>query len=240
LSDSYISVIEAIKHAAWALKIQPIIEWIDSSQFEGKNFTPSKIKSVLGELDGIIIPGGFGSRGIEGKIKVIKYCRENKVPFFGLCYGMQLAVIEFARNVAKMKKANTREIEWNGKQLVIDVMDSQRKNLMDKNYGGTMRLGACPCLLKSKTIARDAYGSKKISERHRHRYEFNNEFRGQLASKGLVIAGTSPDSSLVEIIELPQGKHPFFVGVQFHPEFKSRPLVPHPLFKAFIKAVLTK
>ena len=240
LSDSYISVIEAIKHASWDMKVQPEIEWINSGQFEGKKFNSRSMASFLKDFDAIIVPGGFGSRGIEGKIRVIKYCREHGIPFLGICYGMQLAVIEFARNIAKLGKANTRETDAKGKQLVIDVMDSQRKNLTDKNYGGTMRLGAYPCNLKNKTLAREIYGSKKISERHRHRYEFNNEFRDLLANKGLVISGTSPDSSLVEIIEIDREKHPYFIASQFHPEFKSRPLKPHPLFKGLIKAALKK
>ncbi len=238
LSDSYLSVIEAVKHASWGLNVQPEILWIDSGQFEDKGMTEKKIISILKDIDGIIVPGGFGSRGIEGKIRVIKYCRQNKIPYLGICYGMQLAVIEFARNVCGIKKANTREIDENGKNLVIDIMDNQKKNLMDKNYGGTMRLGVYPCVLKNDTISRRAYGGRKILERHRHRYEFNNEFKALFENKGLVLAGTSPDESLVEIIELPAEKHPFFVGIQFHPEFKSRPLNPHPLFKAFIKASL--
>lgn len=238
LSDSYLSVIEAVKHASWGLNTQPEILWIDAGQFEDKGMTEKKVSSILKDIDGIIVPGGFGSRGIEGKIRVIKYCRQNKIPYFGICYGMQLAVIEFARNVCGIKKANTREIDGNGKSLVIDIMDNQKKNLMDKNYGGTMRLGVYQCVLKNDTISRKAYGERKILERHRHRYEFNNEYKALFENKGLVLAGASPDESLVEIIELSAEKHPFFVGVQFHPEFKSRPLNPHPLFKAFIKASL--
>ena len=238
LSDSYLSVIEAVKHATWNLKLQPEIEWIDAGQFEDKGMTTKTMSIMLNKFNGIIVPGGFGSRGIEGKIRVIKYCRENKIPYLGICYGMQLAVIEFARSVCSIKNANTREIDTNGKSLVIDIMDTQKKNLMDKNYGGTMRLGVYPCVLKNGTISRKAYGTRKILERHRHRYEFSNEFRALFENKGLVLAGTSPDETLVEIVELPLDKHPFFVGVQFHPEFKSRPLNPHPLFKAFIKASL--
>jgi len=238
LSDSYLSVIEAVKHATWNLKLQPEIEWIDAGQFEDKGMTTKTMSIMLNKFNGIIVPGGFGSRGIEGKIRVIKYCRENKIPYLGICYGMQLAVIEFARSVCSIKNANTREIDTNGKSLVIDIMDTQKKNLMDKNYGGTMRLGVYPCVLKNGTISRRAYGGRKILERHRHRYEFSNEFRALFENKGLILAGTSPDETLVEIVELPVDKHPFFVGVQFHPEFKSRPLNPHPLFKAFIKASL--
>jgi len=238
LSDSYLSVIEAVKHASWSLKLQPEIEWIDAGQFEDKGMTTKEMSIRLNKFNGIIVPGGFGSRGIEGKIRVIKYCRENKIPYLGICYGMQLAVIEFARSICGIKNANTREIDEKGKSLVIDIMDTQKKNLMDKNYGGTMRLGVYPCVLKNGTISRKAYGSRKILERHRHRYEFSNEFRALFENKGLVLAGTSPDETLVEIIELPLDKHPFFVGTQFHPEFKSRPLDPHPLFKAFIKAGL--
>ena len=234
LSDSYLSVIEAIKHASWKFANLEI-EWINSEQFDKST---KDIKKVLSKFNGIIVPGGFGSRGIEGKINVIKYCRENKVPYLGLCYGMQLAVIEFARNVAGIKDANTREIESEGKNLVIDLMEDQREKLKNGNYGGTMRLGAYPCVLKKGTLSNKAYAVSEISERHRHRYEFNNDYKEILEKKGLIIAGTSPDGGLVEIIELPKTKHPFFVGVQFHPEFKSRPLNPHPLFVEFVKASL--
>jgi CTP synthase len=236
LSDAYISVIESVKHAAWYNNRKPNIFWLNSEEYE-KN--PAKLKE-LGKMDGIIIPGGFGSRGIEGKIAAIKYARENKIPYLGLCYGMQLAVIEFARHVCGLKDANTTEINPKTQNPLIHIMPEQEKLLMDKRYGGTMRLGAYPCVLEDKTISREAYGTKSISERHRHRYEFNNDYREQLTSKGLILAGLSPDKRLVEIIELAKKEHPFFVGTQFHPEFKTRPLKPHPLFREFIKAGLKK
>jgi len=230
LTDSYISVIESVKHAAYSWKKKPIIGWLDSEAYE-KN--PSKLKE-LKDYDGIIIPGGFGNRGIEGKIKAIEYCRKNKIPYFGLCYGMQMACVEFARNVANLKDAHTTEINPKTKNPVIDIMPEQ-KNLMQENrYGGSMRLGAYHCKLVKGTKAFDAYGQQNISERHRHRFEFNNDYRDILSKKGLIISGINPERDLVEIVEL-KG-HPFFVGTQFHPEFKSRPLRPHPLFKAFVKA----
>ena len=232
LADSYISVIEAIKHASWANNRKPIIEWINSEEYE-KN--PEKLKE-LKKLDGVIVPGGFGSRGIEGKIKAIEFLRKNKIPFLGLCYGMQIACIEYAQNVCNLKNANTSEINKNTEHPVIDIMPEQKKNLKERNFGATMRLGAYPAKLKNGTIARSAYKSDEISERHRHRFEVNPDYVNILQEKGLVFSGTSPNGKLMEIIELPKGKHPFFVATQFHPEFKSRPLDPHPLFKAFIKA----
>ena len=232
LSDAYISVLEALKAAAWSIGAAAEIAWLDSTDYE-KN--PKRLKE-LSKYDGILIPGGFGTRGVEGKIAVIKYVREKKIPYLGLCYGMQLATIEYARNVAGLKDANTTEMDPSAKDQVIHIMLGQEEILKKKQYGGSMRLGAWPCVLKAGTIARKAYGSAEISERHRHRYEFNNAYRETLEEAGLIISGTSPDDQLVEIIEIK--KHPFFVGVQFHPEFKSRPLKPHPLFKAFIKAAL--
>ncbi|MCK5466523.1 CTP synthase [Candidatus Parcubacteria bacterium] len=232
LSDSYISVIEAVKHAAWANNRKPIIEWINSEEYE-KN--PEKLKE-LKKLDGVIVPGGFGSRGIEGKIKAIEYLRKNKVPFLGLCYGMQIACIEYARNVCKLKNANTSEINKDTEHPVIDIMPEQKKNLKERNFGATMRLGAYPAKLKNGTIARNAYKSSEILERHRHRWEVNPDYVEILQEKGLIFSGTSPDGRLMEIIELPKSKHPFFVASQFHPEFKSRPLNPHPLFREFVKA----
>ncbi len=234
LSDSYISVIEAVKHACWANKVKPEILWINSETYENNK----KALKELDDLDGIIIPGGFGTRGIEGKILAIEYARKKKIPFLGLCYGMQLATIEFARNVAKIKNATTAEVDPKSKNQVIHVMEEQVRKLKNKDYGGTMRLGAYPCVLNKNSKSYAAYGEVIISERHRHRYEFNNEYRSIFEKKGLLIAGTSPDNNLVEIIEYP--KHPFFIGVQFHPEFKSRPLSPHPLFREFIKAGLAE
>ena len=235
LSDSYISVIEAMRHASWDANYKPILEWIDSLEYE-KN--PKKLVE-LKKYDGVIVPGGFGGRGIEGKIAAIKYVREHKIPYFGLCYGMQLATVEFARNVAKLKGAvNTSEINSKAEHQVIHMMPGQENLVRTNKYGGTMRLGAYPCVLSKDSIAYQAYGTRNISERHRHRYEFNNEYREILTKAGLRIAGTSPDKRLVEIIEVPD--HPFFVGTQFHPEFKSRPLNPHPLFKAFVKAMIKR
>ena len=236
LSDAYISVIEAIKHACYSFKRKPAIDWLNSEEYE-KN--PSKLKE-LKKYAGIIVPGGFGERGVEGKIKAIKFCRKNKIPYFGLCYGMQLMIIEFARNVLGMKGANTTEINRNTKYPVIDIMPEQKKNLADKNYGATMRLGAYPAILKKGTIAHQAYKKQTISERHRHRWEVNPEYIGQIEKAGLVFSGTSPDSRLMEIAELPKKIHPFFLGTQFHPEFKSSPLIPHPLFREFVKTAMNK
>ncbi len=236
LADSYISVIEAVKHAAWANNRKPIIEWINSEEYE-KN--PAKLKE-LKKLNGVIIPGGFGGRGIEGKIKAVEYLRKNKIPFLGLCYGMQIACIEFARNVCKLKNANTAEIDENTKYPIIDIMPEQKKNLREKKYGATMRLGAYPAELKKGTIAYHTYKTGKISERHRHRFEVNPDYIKILEKSGLIFSGISPDRRLMEIVELPKSKHPFFVASQFHPEFKSRPLKSHPLFREFIKAGIEK
>jgi len=229
LSDSYLSVIESIKHAAYNLGYKPQIDWIDASKV-----------AQLSKYDGIIVPGGFGGRDIEGKIKAIRYAREKKVPFLGLCYGMQLATVEFARNVAGLKEANSAEINKNTPHSVIDVIPDQAEKLKRANYGGTMRLGAYPAILTQGTIARRAYGKNKISERHRHRYEVNPEYIEKLEAKGLIFSGRSPDGLLMEIAELPRKSHPFFLGTQFHPELKSRPLSPHPLFREFIKAAVAK
>ena len=232
LSDSYMSVIEAIKHASWQFNKKPVISWLSSGDYEEDS---NKLKEIS-NYDGIIIPGGFGTRGIEGKIKAIKYIRENNIPFLGLCYGMQLATIEFARNVAGIKDATTEEMNSKAKHLIIHTMNDQIEKLKKENYGATMRLGAYPCYIKKDSKAYEYYKEEKISERHRHRYEFNNEYRKLLEDKGLLIAGISPNKKLVEIIEIPN--HRFFVGTQFHPEFKSRPLAPHPLFLGLIKASL--
>ena len=198
---------------------------------------PKRIKE-LSKFDGIIVPGGFGSRGIEGILKVIEYARVHKIPYFGLCYGMQLMVIEYARNVLKIKDANTREVNPHASHLVIDVMEDQKEKIEKKKLGGSMRLGAYPCELKKGTVAERAYGTNIILERHRHRYEVNNTYRERLEKAGLVFSGLSPDQTLCEIAELPTKAHPFFLGTQFHPEFKARPLSPHPLFTAFAKACL--
>jgi len=232
LPDAYISVIEAIKHASWVNKVKAEISWINSDAYEKD---PSLVKE-LKNYNGIVVPGGFGKRGIEGKILAIKYARENKIPFLGLCYGMQLATIEFARNVCKMEKANTTEIDPQTKYPVIHIMSDQAEKLAKNQYGNTMRLGAYPCVLAKNSVSAKAYGTTKISERHRHRYEFNNDYRDRLTKKGLILAGLSPDKKLVEIVEV--AGHPFFVGTQFHPELKSRPLNPHPLFKALVAAAV--
>jgi len=230
LMDSYISVIEAVKHACWANNKRPEIQWLSAQKFEtGDKEEFKKLK----KFDGIIVPGGFGKRGIEGKIKVIEYLRKNKIPFLGLCLGMQLATIEFARNVCGLKNATSAEFDPQAKDLVIDLMKEQIELMKNKNYGATMRLGSWGCEIKPKTISARAYKQKMISERHRHRYELNNDYRKLLEKKGLVMSGVNPEKDLVEIIELKN--HPFFVATQFHPEFKSRPLDPHPLFKEFIK-----
>ncbi len=236
LTDAYISVIESVKHGAYSNGVKPTIEWIDSEEFE-KN--PKALKN-LNQYGGIIVPGGFGGRGIEGKIAVIRYARENKIPYFGLCYGMQMAVIEYARHVAGLKDAHTTEINPKTSYPVIDIMPEQKELMKQKKYGATMRLGAYPANLKEGSIASGAYGKSKISERHRHRYEVNPEYIEQLQKAGLIFSGVSPDRRLMEIAELPKNKHPFFLGTQFHPELKSRPLNPHPLFSAFIKACIRK
>jgi len=238
LSDSYISVIEAIKHAAWFSKVKPVISWINSEEYESANWQ-TRIKA-LGKFDGIIVPGGFGGRGVEGKVRAIEFARKNKIPFLGLCYGMQMACLEYARHKAGLKEANTTEIDRKTKHPVIDIMPEQKKNLEDSNYGATMRLGAYPAVLAKNSIAAKAYGTTKISERHRHRWEINPDYVGILEKHGLIFSGKSPNGQLMEIIELPKKKHPFFVATQFHPELKSRPLAPHPLFREFIKAAIAK
>ena len=239
LADVYISVVEALKHAGWANNTRTNLHWVSSLTVEKQG-----AKEVLGDYDGIVVPGGFGSRGTEGMIETIKYARTNNIPYLGLCYGMQMATIEFARNVAKLKNANTTEVDDDNPHPVIHIMPDQEKKLLNREYGATMRLGAWDCVIKRGTHAENTYvvgkwinktGSSRISERHRHRYEFNNNYRARLEKAGLVISGTTPDGKLVEIIELKD--HPYFVASQFHPEFKSRPFAPHPLFDGFIKAV---
>lgn len=232
LADSYISVIEAIKYSSYWAHQKPVLEWLNAFDFE-KN--PKKV-SELAKYDGIIVPGGFGERGVEGKMQVIRWAREHKKPYFGLCYGMQLAVIEFARNVVGLKGAHTREVNPNTKYPVIDIMESQKENVRNKRYGGSMRLGEYKARLLDGTIARRAYGTKEIIERHRHRYEVNPTYIKDIEKKGLIFSGTSPDGMLMEIAELSPRVHPFFLGVQFHPEFLARPLKPHPLFSAFVEA----
>ena len=232
LSDVYISIIESLKHAAGAHKVKAKLEWLDASDYENN----SKKLAELENFDGILVPGGFGERGVEGKIAAIRYARERGIPYFGLCYGMQLMVIEFARHVAGLTGAHTTEVNAKTKYPVIDIMPDQKEKMARSDYGGTMRLGAYAAQVKKGTIAYEAYGSNKISERHRHRFEVNPEFIKLLEEKGLTFSATSPDGVLMEIAELPRETHPFCLGTQFHPEFKSTPLNPHPLFLEFIKA----
>ena len=235
LSDSYISIIESLKYAAYALKAKPVLHWLNSKDFEIKN---TKKLAQLKKYDGILVPGGFGSQGVEGKINVVRYARENKIPFFGICYGMQLAVIEYARNVLAMKDAHTTEVNPTTTFPVIDILPEQKEKLLRKEYGNSMRSGTYKARLKEKTLAYKAYQSMVIDERHRHRYEVNPEYVAKLQQKDLQFSGTSPDGTLMEICELPLSTHPFFLAVQFHPEFKSRPFAPHPLFKAFVSTSL--
>lgn len=230
LEDSYLSVVESIKHAAYENGVKADIKFIDCETVTNRN-----AKEKLQGIDGIIVPGGFGGRGIEGKIQTVKYARENNIPFLGICLGMQMAVVEFARDVLNIKDANSLEFDEKTKNPVIHIMESQ-KNITKK--GGTMRLGAYPCILKKSSLANKLYKTEEISERHRHRYEFNNEYRKEMEDKGMTISGTSPDGELVEIIELKE--HPYFIASQFHPELKSRPDKPHPLFVGLLKAAKKK
>ncbi len=233
LSDAYLSVIEAIKFSTAKLGLRPKITWVNSKHLEKPGAKPS---ALLAGYDGIIVPGGFGESGIEGKIKAIQFAREKKIPYFGLCYGMQLMVIEYARNVLGLTDANTTEIKKNTKDPIVDVMLEQKKHLASNKYGGTMRLGVYPAYLKKGTLARAAYKKELVEERHRHRYEINPAYVKRLEDAGLVFSGTSPDGVLMEIAELPRTVHPFMLGTQFHPELQARPLDPHPLFTDFLKA----
>ncbi len=239
LTDAYVSVLEAIKYSAYSLGVKPVIHTVNARDYENEKGSNKKIDfSALDQYDGIIVPGGFGETGIEGKLAVIRYAREKKIPYFGLCYGMQLMTIEYARNVLGLVGATTAEIDPKAPHLIIDIMPDQKAKLAMGHYGGSMRLGSYPAKLKAGTVAAEAYGKMTIEERHRHRYEVNPAYIEQLeqGGKGLVFSGTSPDGSLMEITELPSSVHPFFLGTQFHPEFLARPLRPHPLFTAFIKA----
>ena len=234
LSDAYLSVIEAIKFSCYSLDVKPKIDWINAKDIQDGKLPVESLK----QYDGIIVPGGFGETGIEGKIKAIQFARENKIPYFGLCYGMQLMTVEFARHVAGLTDANTTEINPKTKYPIIDIMPEQKERMAKNDYGGTMRLGAYPCDLKKGTIAHGAYDTEHISERHRHRFEVNPDYIEQLEKAGLVFSGRSPDRRLMEIAELPKSEHPFMLGSQFHPELKARPLAPHPLFTVFIEAAL--
>ncbi|MGB9637360.1 MAG: glutamine amidotransferase-related protein, partial [Microgenomates group bacterium] len=253
LADSYVSVIESLKHAAWKLGAKIDLSWIDCQDLEKKN-------AGLDGFAGIIVPQGWGSRGVEGKIAAVKFARENKIPYLGLCFGMQMAVIEFGRHVLGLRQANSLEVDPQTPYPVIHIMPNQAEYLAKRQYGGTIRLGAWPCLVKRGTLLERAYrqfgnlpeapwfqardekektgkaANLLVYERHRHRYEFNNEFRERYEAAGLIISGTSPDGKLVEAIELTD--HPFFLGTQFHPEYISRPLTPHPIFVAFLEAIL--
>ncbi len=226
LEDSYLSVVESIKHAAYINEVGVEISFVDS-----ETVTEQNAKDKLGKSDGIIVPGGFGNRGIEGKIQTVKYARENNIPFLGICLGMQMAVIEFARDVLGLKDADSVEFNPDTKNPVIHIMEDQ-KNVTKK--GGTMRLGAYPCILVDGSIARKLYNAEEISERHRHRYEFNNDYKKEMEQRGMTFSGTSPDGNLVEIVEIKD--HPYFIAAQFHPEFKSRPDRPQPLFVGLLKA----
>ncbi len=232
LADSYISVLEALKHAAYTQDLKLKISYLDSEDFEGN---PEKLKE-LSAFNGIVVPGGFGSRGVEGIVATIQYAREQKIPYFGLCYGMQWMTVEYGRNVAGLEGANTAEVNKDAPHVVIDVMPDQVEKITKQDYGGTMRLGTYDCVLTEGTVAHEAYGALTIGERHRHRYEVNPTYIDQIEKAGLVFSGKSPSGVLMEIAELPKSVHPFFLGTQFHPEFLSRPLSPHPLFVAFLKA----
>ena len=230
LHDAYLSVAEALRHAGYDCGSRIDIRWIDSETVRENDSA-----RVLGACDGIIVPGGFGTRGIDGMVEAARYCREHNVPYLGICLGMQIAVIEFARNVCGMKEASSREFDPDSPYKVIDFLPDQ-DDFTDK--GGTLRLGAYPCSIKEGSRMDECYGSSLIYERHRHRYEFNNGYRDRLEANGLLISGTSPDGKLVETVEIPG--HDFYVGVQFHPEFKSRPNRPHPLFKGFVESALKR
>ena len=232
LQDAYISITESLRHAAVVNETELDIHWVNAEEIEADDTDMDKI---MAGVDGILVPGGFGNRGIEGKIKAIQYAREHKIPFFGICLGMQCAVIEFARHVCGMADANSSEFNPNSTHPVIDLMPEQ---LDVEDLGGTMRLGLYPCKVYPDTLTSKAYNAELIYERHRHRYEFNNAFREEFVGKGLVLGGTLPNGRLVEIVELPESEHPWFLGAQFHPEFKSRPTNPHPLFREFVGAAV--
>lgn len=231
LSDVYISILEAIKYSAYKLHLKPEITYLSAQTFADK-----KRLKELTKYDGVVVPGGFGKTGIDGKLNVIEYVRKHKIPYFGICYGMQLAVLEFARNVAKLKDASTEEINPQASQLVVGVMEEQREKLAKQEMGGTMRLGQCAAELKKGTQLHRAYRSTEVIERHRHRYEVNPAYVDTLREHGLIFSATSAEQALMEAMELPAEVHPFFVGVQYHPELQARPLDPHPLFTAFVKA----
>ncbi|MCA9390310.1 CTP synthase, partial [candidate division WWE3 bacterium] len=249
LEDAYICVIEAIKHAAWEQNLKPNIQWFDVERFEDPNERES-IAEELRQYQGIIVPQGWGSRGVEGKIATVELARTEKIPYFGLCFGMQMAVIEFARHMCGLERANSEEVNPKTPHPVVHLMKHQQKYMAEKKYGGTIRLGQWPCKIKSGTQLYNAYkqhmnypsevlGAKSPSlvyERHRHRYEVNNAYRAKLEKAGLIFSGLSPDGQLVEALELDRDLHPYFVATQFHPEYQTRPAIPHPLFISFIEA----
>lgn len=230
--DTYKSVTEALRAAGWANGVKVIWDWVNSEEIEKKG------TDLLRKYDGILIPGGFGTRGTEGKIAACRYARENNIPYLGLCLGMQIATIEFARNICGIKSATSEEFDEKAKNQVIHIMETQKRHLLESQMGGTMRLGAYPCVLKNRSLAKRLYGKKSVSERHRHRYEFNNAYKKRMEGKGLLCSGISPDGKLVEIIEI--SNHKFFIASQFHPEFRSRPDRPHPLFEGFIEASINR
>ena len=232
LEDSYISVIESVKHAGFANDVETEIKLIDAEKI-----TKDTANEMLKEFQGIVVPGGFGNRGIEGKIETIKYARENKIPFLGICLGMQMAVVEYARDVLGLKDANSQEFDEKSKNQVIHIMENQKS--VNKK-GGTMRLGSYPCVIKEGTLAEKVYGTTEIAERHRHRFEYNNDYKERLENAGLICSGTSPDGELVEIVELSQTEHPFFIAGQFHPELKSRPNRPAPLFVELVRVAKSR
>ena len=228
LEDSYISVVESLQHAGFVNKVKVEVDMVDSETIVAEN-----VKEKLSKYDAIVVPGGFGDRGIEGMIETIKYAREEEVPFLGICLGMQMTVVEYARNVLGLKDANSAEFSKTTKNSVIHIMETQKDI---KKKGGTMRLGSYPCVIKTGSLAEEVYGAGKIDERHRHRFEYNNEYKERLENAGLICSGVSPDGSLVEIVELEPKAHPYFIAGQFHPELKSRPNRPAPLFVGLIKA----
>lgn len=231
--DVYVSVMEALRHAGAFLKTRVEVEAIDACDLDTSEL-------AKGKFAGIVVPQGWGTRGVEGKIAAVKFAREKKIPYLGLCFGMQMAVIEFARNIAKLPGANSVEADAKTRFPVISIMPDQQKYLETHQYGGTIRLGVWPCKIVPKTILANIYKTDEVQERHRHRYEFNNDYRQILERKGLIISGTSPDGKLVEAVELPKSAHPFFLGTQFHPEYQSRPLSPHPIFVEFVRSASKK
>jgi CTP synthase len=244
LKDSYVSVLEALDHACWEQSYKANINWFVADKLDN-----GKLKEQLLELDGVIVPQGWGSRGAEGKIRSIQVIREEGIPYLGLCYGMQMAVIEYARNVLGLEDANSEEVNKKSKDKVIHLMEEQKKNILNGDYGGTIRLGAWPCKVEKGSVLEEMYSKYSnelyddlpiVQERHRHRYEFNNDYREQFEKAGLVLSGKSPDGNLIEAIELPKDVHPFFIGTQYHPELKTRFLAPHPLFMGFVQAAINQ